>query len=274
MSNSQKENNFRKWGWGWFILAGIISSTILRAYPGSEVKHSITYLLGVSFAIIIYFYFRNRVFRNYHKYTLRSFYSGLISYVLTIFFVGVVYSFSSALSTDILTTVAKKVEYETKGISTTISEFQEKDTQLWSRFVEEPVTEDDIENNLDIIDKSIPLYKNKDSVALSTFSKIHQIIEEAESKDPKRMNIYPITSKMTASLYSNYKNYAVSMQSKFRTQKDYYLAVLDDNLDEEQYWEVYAKTYERLINAERSFKNILDEFTKAKENFVQKYNSD
>ncbi|MGD8307649.1 MAG: hypothetical protein PVF17_13410, partial [Ignavibacteria bacterium] len=89
MENNLSDKKFRKWGWGWYILAGIVSMSINKSFPGTETKHSIAYLLGVSFSILIYFYFRNRVFRNYHKYILRSTYSGLISYVLTVFFVAV-----------------------------------------------------------------------------------------------------------------------------------------------------------------------------------------
>ena len=73
MENQLNDKKFRKWGW--YILAAFVSMSISKSFPGTELKHSIIYLLGISFTILVYFFFRNKIFKNYNKYILPKYYT-------------------------------------------------------------------------------------------------------------------------------------------------------------------------------------------------------
>ena len=55
MENQLNDKKFRKWGW--YILAAFVSMSISKSFPGTELKHSIIYLLGISFTILVYLFF-------------------------------------------------------------------------------------------------------------------------------------------------------------------------------------------------------------------------
>jgi hypothetical protein len=270
MENNLSDKKFRKWGWGWYILAGIVSLSINKPFPGTELKHSITYLLGVSFSILMYFYFRNKVFRNYNKFTLRSTFSGLISYVLTVFFVAAVASFGNVLSSDILSTVSKNISSHTQKVSSKINEFKKEETLLWEFFVDEPSTDNEISNNIKIIEKSIPLHKTVDSIALATFTSIHNTISEAEKNYPERMKLFPINSEMLLTIIDKLKKLSSTTINKFTALKSYYNSELNGKTNSDELWESYLIAEENYSIAENEYSIIMNEFIRAQNQFIDK----
>jgi len=272
MENGLSNKEFRKWGWGWIVLAGLLNIGLTKSYPSNSTSSSIIYLSGIIFSILAYFYFRNKIFKNYNKYILRSFYSGLISYILSIAFIAVVASFVNIMTTDILISISQKIKYETDEISSTISNFQKEDALLWDFFVDEPSTDNEIKNNIKIIEKSVPLYNTKDSIALLTFNKIHKIIAEAEIQNPEKMSVFPITSQMMSLLISRYKDFSESVQVKFETLKNYYNSVLEDNSETDNRWDLYVLALNQLEESEKNYKIILNDFINAQKDFNTKNN--
>ena len=61
---------------------------------------------------------------------------------------------------------------------TSLNSFKKDDALLTDLFIDEPSTRNEIINNIKVLDKSIPLYHFKDSIALSTFNSIYLIIDK------------------------------------------------------------------------------------------------
>lgn len=73
----------RKWGWGWYILAGLVYTSVGKEYSYLGEQKGILTAFGGIVCIPIYFYLRNKVFDEMSAINTRSFISGFISFLIT-----------------------------------------------------------------------------------------------------------------------------------------------------------------------------------------------
>ena len=163
----------------------------------------------------------------------RSFLSGFISYIITALLIT---GLAGLIAPNIISEVSKNISRESDKIITSINSFKKDDALLWDLFIDEPSTRNEVINNIKILDKSVPLYHYKDSIALSAFNSIYTIISDAENKNPIEMKNYPLKSDLILSLQQSYTNLATNTYNKFSTLKNYYNALLSDKGDIDVLW--------------------------------------
>lgn len=80
----------KKWGWGWYLLVGLVYISLGKMYPSQLNTHkNIIIIFGTIISVPIYVYFRNKVFDEMSATKTRSFISGLIAYFITALLVTV-----------------------------------------------------------------------------------------------------------------------------------------------------------------------------------------
>ena len=250
----------RKWGWGWYILAAFVGYSIDKTYAEYGDSKGILYLLGIGLSILIYFYFRNKLLKEVSFLRLRSFISGVISLILTSIVIGLT---ANLVAPDIYGSVSRSITKEIKNISSSLNSFKKEDETLWSFFVDEPSTASEYKNNIRILEKSIPLYKSKDSVALFAYNKLFTILNDAEEKYPNKMKQYPMTSAMVSSVINSYTEFSIAMQNKFIALQDYYNAHLENNPSVNSFWNKVLITQEELESKQAKYLQASNKFSES-----------
>lgn len=90
---SEAKSKERKWGWGWYILVGLIFMSIQKVFKGyGEINgieiQTILTLSSLFISLFVYFYLRNKILLSIKKVKLRSFISGTISFISTSIIIG------------------------------------------------------------------------------------------------------------------------------------------------------------------------------------------
>ncbi len=237
-------------GLGWFIFFGFIGTYINKTYTEFGDSIGILYLFGVGISIPLYFYLRNKLLKEVSFLRLRSFISGVISWILTAFIIALI---SNIVSPDIYGSISRSITKEFKSISTSVNAFKKEDEMLWTLFVENPSTNSEIKNNLRILEKSISLYKSKDSVVLSAYNNFLSILSDAEKEYPNKTKDYPIKSKMATSLIDTYVALSNSVQNKFIAMHNYCNALLENNTNSNLLWSTVLNAQEVLESNQVKF---------------------
>ncbi|MDR3668666.1 MAG: tetratricopeptide repeat protein [Ignavibacteriaceae bacterium] len=84
-----EQKKVRKWGWGWYIIFGIMFTSLGKIYSNPSGTTSFLPSLGAIISVVIYFYFRNKVLDEMSAINTRSFLSGLISLVISSILVAI-----------------------------------------------------------------------------------------------------------------------------------------------------------------------------------------
>jgi len=248
----------RKWGWGWIVVGGLLSYQINNFYKESlGDNRNILVIIGIPLSILIYVYLRNKVFINTKVDRQRSFVSGLISV-----FVGwsVIVLMAGLLKPSVFIDTSNYISFEMEKLTSVVSKFQKEDALLWEFFIYDPETENDVKNNIKIIDKSIPLYRSKDSVAAVLLNNIYISVLKLEKQHPNELKTNPQLSESISSIIDNLKIMASASQRNLSLLKDYYIAWLNNSDDIEELYNDYNKSELELEDIQQKYMNSISEF--------------
>ena len=255
----------RKWGFGWYILMGIVYIGIKGTYKnlGDSVYSLCT--IGEILSIPIYFYFRNKILKELSQQITRSFIAGLISFFITAIIVAVIASY---MQPNIMREVNNKIKDETRKSKIVMDSLVLEDSKLWEFFTDEPSTENEIRNNIKILDRAIPIYKSKDSTLMAMIDNVNSVIIDANNRYPEIMSKYPITTEFLIKVRNKLIIFAQDTQQKYITLKNYYYAYLENNNNVDEYYKIFSKAQADLetsnseyLNASKEFQDIMKNAT-------------
>lgn len=255
----------RKWGFGWYILGGLVYLGIKQTYKNLGDTAYTLASIGIILSIPIYFYFRNKILNELSQQITRSFLAGLISVILTASTIPVIAYF---MQPNIMREVTVKVKAETEKSKVGIDSFLKEDNNLWEFFTDEPTTENEFRNNIKILDKAIPLYKTKDSIVMVMLDNVNSAIIDANNRYPETMSKYPTTSEQLIKLMNKLKIFAQDTQKKYITLKNYYNAHLEDRNNVDEYYEIFSKAQADLDASSKEYETTAKEIQEILENFI------
>jgi hypothetical protein len=262
----EKPKKKKNWGIGWFFLIGLVSYSINNVYKNWGENIAILNILGVTFSLLIYFYFRNKVLNEISASTTRSFLSACISLFLTGLIIAGIAEF---IKHDIISEVSGEITNESKIISLSLKSFTKDEALLSDLFIDEPSTRNEIMNNIKILDESIPLYNLKDSLAQTNFSSIYSILYNAEKMHPDEMKNYPMKSDFILSLRDSYNIFASNTYTKFITLKSYYNALLSGDENTEVLWDKVMKAQNNLENSQVNYMSLINKFQEVQKKLIE-----
>jgi len=273
------EDNF---GWGWAILGYLYikENQFINAYYGEYT--SLSQLFGFCISLGFYFLFRQKLFIKLKFTWLRSISSGLIAIMLTIPFilllelaVGVKYSENTSLKNEqkvSVPNVTSIMKIKLEQLKKYFYLFAQRDKSLWSRFNSEPVSIDQLKENISLLDELIPLYKEKDSVLISTYRDIlnaMQFSEKWKSGVPSLINDFQSIVDIVTLIAPENQSYLINLKYF------YYSLKLKDN-KESKYLLAYQKSYSEIQKLTNKLTPILiritgKDFTKNLEEIQKEY---
>ena len=163
------------WGWGWFLLLGYVGSQITQKYQGCYAEYTgILLLVGGVVAMPVYFSLRKRSkLLGVTRLSGRSFVAGILASIGAF---AVVALTAGLLDRATLTpTVGMEVTHEIESMSASIQaqfqKFAKTEQNLWAEYIQEPTTAADIQRNIAIIEKTVPLYKSNFAAVATFFRK-------------------------------------------------------------------------------------------------------
>lgn len=239
----------RKWGWGWYILAGLYWTGQEKYYAGEQ--YNWLKLIGIASCIIIYFYFRNKVFVE-KPINRRSFYSGVLAYISAGAIVSVLVFFVPKTSVEL----TKKINTETNKMRTFLLDFVRKDSVISGSLISNPKTKNELLHNIEIIDKATDLYKAKDSVVLTTYNSIYLILKRAEDQFPTDLKGYKLKSEGIISIINGYKKFVAGYYDCSDKLKLYYQARLNGEKNQDDLLDQYLEANENLESLGTKLKSI------------------
>jgi hypothetical protein len=125
------KKNVWKWGWGWYILFGIVFTFMKRRYGEYGDYQLLLQLFAIVISLSVYYVCRRKIFKSVQVLWQRSFYSGLIAFVVAIF----VTAFTALLLPTQGDRLAGKFQEEAQILISHTQGFMQKDQRLWSQFI-------------------------------------------------------------------------------------------------------------------------------------------
>ena len=247
----------KKWGWGWYILAGFIFTSINKYYKNLNELTFVLEIIGIAIALSLYFYFRNKILKEISNIRLRSFLAGIISYILSAITVALVANF---ITPNINSTITNSISIHTDELKSIIQSYRKEDDTIWKDFIDEPKTNSELEQNIDVIDKSLLFYKNNDTLVIKTLSAIKNNIVNAENNYSTQMANYPINSSVLLSLINQYKIFSEKTNSKLVWQKNYYASIINNSGNSNEIWDNYVNAENEMENARQKYFVEINEF--------------
>ena len=233
----------RKWSWGLLTTVAIVGTSIEKYYKDYGDNQSILFLSGVFVSIILYIYLNNKGLEKIKGELKRPIIAGIIAFMLTMFVVNALaYFFFPSIESMLY----KKINTENKIASSKMNELLKEYSIIWISYVDEPTTNDDLMNNINIIDKAIPLSTKKDSIFQTTYSNIYEVLIDAQKKNPKIKEKFPGYAELLLDAIKEDKiNQEKTIQS-FITQKKYYNSILMKQNNSDELYDLYVKTQDEL----------------------------
>ena len=99
-TESANVKQMRKWGWGWYLLSGLLYVGYKNTSSPADMNSTASnlgLLVGITVALVLYFYLRKHFFKNFKESWTRSFTAGLVSYVVAAFLMGFIRAFGRSL---------------------------------------------------------------------------------------------------------------------------------------------------------------------------------
>ncbi len=226
-----------KYGWGWLILGSILmrENKEFNIYFGDNT--SVIQLFSFTVALTFYFLFRQKVLKKINQISLRSLVSGIIALIITIPLASILGAFVNKPVND--PNVTGVIESKLKQQKEYFYSFAQKDESLWNKFIDEPKSASEINSNILLLDELIPLYKEKDSILISTFTDILQVMEsskEWKSKVPELVKDFRSITEIGYSL-------SIQNQSYLNNLRNYYISTNKKDNQEDKYYNLYVESF-------------------------------
>ena len=238
-----------KYGWGWVILGYLYikQNQQITSYYGEYTN--LFQLFGFIVSLSIYFLFRQKILTKINKIWLRSLVSGLIAIILTIPFIYILESTVGIKSENQVSVVNKKTIDDpnvTRILNSKLAQqkeylylFAQKDKSLWNQFHSVPNSKKDINDNAKILNELIPLYKEKDSVLVSTYS---DITTAMQSSDEWRNGVPNLINDFR-SIVNIGSSMSIENQKYLNSLLNYYLSLKRNDNQADKYWGLYKQSY-------------------------------
>ncbi|HXI83583.1 MAG TPA: zinc ribbon domain-containing protein [Verrucomicrobiae bacterium] len=200
----------KKWGWGWYIAAGIFwvgSSNSYKDYGlfcGTEFVNSLQ-LLGLALLVPLYFWLRNKLLmRKITNQGVRSFVSGLIAWFVAGFLVA-------AIADIKIRTDAKQLNQDTRSIlirlAPQLEQFKKQDTDLWAAYTPEPTNRNQIQTNISIVNESLSANEAKYVDVANSLHTMSSLVE-------KKLKECPAIEKQSNGQYSKFAGQLETIATK------------------------------------------------------------
>lgn len=257
--------NIKKWkyGWGWAILGSLYikENQLITSYYGEYT--SLFQLFGCLISLCIYFLFRQKVLIKINKIWLRSLTSGLIAIILTIPFIYILET-TVGIKTPSQDNVVNEKTIEDPNVSSILKSkleqqkkylyaFAQKDKSLWNQFHSEVNSSKEIKDNISILYELIPLYKEKDSVLITTYSDITTAMESSN----EWMKGVPDLINDFRSIVDVGSLIAIENQKYLNNLLKYYLAIKKNDNRADQYLTLYEQSFEEVQKLSKKLNPIL-----------------
>jgi hypothetical protein len=236
-----------KFGWGWAILSSILlqENSNMLIYGSHKI-----YLQFLNFltSFFIYFILRQFILTKIRTTWIRSLSSGFIAIILTIPIILLLNKISSSTLSDTnektisdqnVTNILKSKLNEQKKYLYT---FAQKDKGLWNKFNSSPKSNSQIAKNISLLEDLIPLYKEKDSVLISTFREISyamQSSDEWKSRGASLIDDFKSVVEIGTMVAPEDQKYLLNL-------KYYYYALSIKDNKANQYFSEYNKAYSNI----------------------------
>ena len=242
----------KRWGWGWYIMSGIIYTSIQKEYTKYGIYQIVIEMCSIVIGLLAYFAFRNKYLLKINTLWQRSFVAGILAMMVAGFFTG----FISNLIPTQDNRVAKIIQSQNDILQGHVKSFTEKNNFLWSKFIANPNTTEDFQNNLSIVEAAIPLFRLKDSVLVGTQKdvalKVREIYEETI---PSKWSLSFSPSDVDR-IVSKAENVRDLDQVMLTNLSSYYQAVLLGKDDYNKYWLAYETTKERIDKEAQEYSRL------------------
>lgn len=252
-----------KYGWGWAILGYLYikQNQQITSYYGEYTN--LFQLFGFIVSLSIYFLFRQKILTKINKIWLRSIVSGLIAIILTIPFIYILES-TVGIKTASQDNVVNQKTVEDPNVTRILKSklaqqkeylytFAQNDKSLWNQFHSEPNSTKDINDNINILNELIPLYKEKDSVLISTYS---DITVAKESSDEWRKGVPNLISDFR-SIVNIGSSMSIENQKYLNSLLNYYLSLKRNDNQADKYWNLYKQSYAEVQTLSNKLNPIL-----------------
>jgi len=255
----------KKWryGWGWAILGSLYIKENQLITSFYDEYTNLFQLFGFIVSLSIYFVFRQKVLTKINKIWLRSLASGLIAILLTIPFIYILEATVGIKTTNQGDVVNEKT-IEDPNVSSILKSklgqqkkylyaFAQKDKSLWDQFHSEANSSKEIANNISILYELIPLYKEKDSVLISTYSEITSAMESSN----EYRNGVPDLINDFRSIVDVGSLIAIENQKYLNNLLNYYLSIRRNDKQADQYWTLYEQSFDEVQRLRNKLNPIL-----------------
>ena len=172
----------RRIGWGWFVMWGLISVGLYNIYKGYNNYSDLT-LAAFTVSISLYFLFRNIVFKKIENQRTRSTLAGIIGYVLAGFVVGFMARATNPPPPP-RDELADKIRFEGQRLNDYLGSFQRQCSSLEDDLISEPVSQKDIDKNVEVMTSIVLLNKAKDSMLVNSYKIVQAIVDSVYEHVP------------------------------------------------------------------------------------------
>lgn len=272
LSESAPGKNKKKWkyGWGWAILGSMLlrENKEFNIYFGENA--SLIQLFSFTIALTVYFLFRQKFLTKINRIWFRSLVAGIIALIVTIPLASVLGAFVNKPINKTVNdpNVTHILESKLKQQQDYFYEFAKEDKLLWSKFIDEPKTIKDINTNISLLDKLIPLYKEKDSILIATFTDISQALEsskEWKNGVPDLVSDFHSITEIGYSLSTQNHSYLSNL-------RNYYLSTINNDNQKDKYYNLYVKSFNESQKLTEKLNPILIRITGKNFNELQEEN--
>jgi hypothetical protein len=176
----------RKWGWGWYVLGGLMVMQLKKPpYAGYGIISVYTEAGPIATALVLYFYLRNKWLSKTNNTATRSFAAGVISYVI----VGMSAAFVMRIAADKLEArCAQELDSLVNRMKGQADELQTKEELLWSKLNPQAVTKAEMQTNILVLGEIAELSERKVAFAESLFQTMLSITRSYSDDYPAMTN--------------------------------------------------------------------------------------
>jgi len=272
-----------RWGWGWAILGWLYinptaTKTLNKLMDEDSVR--ILQLAGLIVSLSVYFLFRQKILARVQTRWLRSLTSGVIAFSLTFLSNTILSEFlplqgsntSSSQVTSLDHNVSNVLDAEMSQLTLYLTNFAKKDKSLWQAFISEPESNQQFRANISVLDQLIPLYKQKDSVMISTYQRIVDAFDSSPSWKAKA----PQLVSDVRSIVTKGKVLAVANQAMLTDLRRYYVSLVQSDGHHNESWKSYEASEARVQQLSQELSPILLRITgknldQTKQDLLNKY---
>jgi len=175
----------RKWGWGWYVLAGVFVAGFNKSCGGYGIVSDVTELGGLGISCLLYFALRNKVLTRISSPTTRSFVAGVLSYVVVAVAAGVVVA---VFARSVERSVALGLQSQTSRVSAEGGALLAKEAELWSKVNLQAASKADMQQNIVILQELAVVTDRKAAIFADVVQSYSSLLDGSVHEYPALTN--------------------------------------------------------------------------------------